>query len=157
MSVAPNDAAAYRRRVFQAFRDVLDERVNELTRQLGELRESSANETKNTAGDKHETALAHLQIEQKQLSAQLQEATDRRTRFNQLNPEFIPSGVGRGSLVETDRGKFLIGIAIGPVLIDGIKVTAISTASPLGNTLLGAKQGETISFNGMEYVIRNLG
>jgi hypothetical protein len=39
---------------------------------LADLKESGANETKSTAGDKHETALAMLQIEQANTRGQLQ-------------------------------------------------------------------------------------
>ena len=45
-----------------------------LQQRLNDLKESGANETKSTAGDKHETALAMVQIEQANIRKQLEEA-----------------------------------------------------------------------------------
>ena len=53
---------------------------------LADLKESGTNETKSTAGDKHETALAMLQIEQANINAQLSDALDKKAVLKKLIP-----------------------------------------------------------------------
>ncbi len=44
--------------------EIINAKISLLQKVLADLKESGSNETKSTAGDKHETALAMLQIEQ---------------------------------------------------------------------------------------------
>jgi hypothetical protein len=52
--------------------EVLVGKINLLKQTMNDLKESASNETKSTAGDKHETALAMLQIEQENTNKQLE-------------------------------------------------------------------------------------
>ena len=61
----------FKQRVYEQCRQRIDEKISLLSHMLEELKESSSNETKSTAGDKHETALAMLQIEQENTGRQL--------------------------------------------------------------------------------------
>lgn len=147
---------SFRQRLYDRFMDSVNERIELLRGVLNDLKDSSSNETKSTAGDKHETALAMLQIEQKNTSIQLKEALDQRNMLEQLRN--IPSGrtVARGSVVETDRGYLFISLALGKIIIDGITVMAISPASPLGSKLLGVSLNETVVVNGTGYLVRSI-
>ena len=57
--------------VYYAFKNILVERINLVRSSLEELKEMGKNETKSTAGDKHETALAMVQLEQEKMRTQL--------------------------------------------------------------------------------------
>ena len=49
--------------VHERFLSLIEESISRIQKVLDELKDSGANETKSTAGDKHETALAMIQIE----------------------------------------------------------------------------------------------
>jgi len=53
-----------KQKAHQHYLQMVNDKISLLRQDLAGLRESGANETKSTAGDKHETALAMLQIEQ---------------------------------------------------------------------------------------------
>ena len=111
---------------------------------------------KSTAGDKHETALAMLQIEQKNVSQQLKEALDQKVLFEQINPTVIKPEVGSGSLIKTNKGYLFLSIALGKIIVDGITIIAISPRSPLGQKLMGLRVNDTAEINGIEYMIESI-
>ena len=53
-----------KQKIYKHYQQLINDKVQQLQKVLTDLKESSSNETKSTAGDKHETALAMLQIEQ---------------------------------------------------------------------------------------------
>jgi hypothetical protein len=61
-----------KQKIYNYYLQVINDKVYMLQQVLADLKESGANETKSTAGDKHETALAMLQIEQANTRGQLQ-------------------------------------------------------------------------------------
>lgn len=124
-----------------------------LQKVLHDLKESGANETKSTAGDKHETALAMLQIEQANTRAQLQEVLNQQAALEKINPELSAEIVLNGSLVKTDRGYLFLSVALGKAVVDGIAVIALSPQSPLGQKLMGLGVGEVASVNNISYLV----
>ena len=123
---------------------------------LADLKESGTNETKSTAGDKHETALAMLQIEQANIRAQLKEAQEQKAVLENINPSLSPALIVNGSLVNTDKGYLFLSTALGKATIDGITVIALSQHSPLGIQLMGLREGDTTTINGNCYAIENV-
>ena len=65
---------SFKEQVYTAFAVLLADKIILLLQTLFDLSESAKNETKSTAGDKHETALAMLQIEQANVRGQMKEA-----------------------------------------------------------------------------------
>lgn len=122
---------------------------------LADLKESGTNETKSTAGDKHETALAMLQIEQANVRGQLKDSLSQKNLLEKINPALVATVIANGSLVKTNRGYFFLSIALAKVIIDGNTIMAISPQSPLGNQLIGRKAGGIISINNNQYAIES--
>ena len=120
---------------------------------LADLKESGANETKSTAGDKHETALAMLQIEQANARGQLQELLSQKAALEKIDPAIVAPVVVNGSLIKTSRGYLYMSIALGKAMIGDIAVIALSPQSPLGKKLMGLKKGETVVMNNTDYTI----
>lgn len=135
---------------------LIDEKINILQQVLFDLKESGANETKSTAGDKHETALAMLQIEQTNKRAQLQEVIAQKNILEKINPGLSASIILNGSLIKTNRGYFFISIALGKALVENINVIALSSQSPLGQKLMGLKAGATAEINSTTYLIESI-
>ena len=75
-----------KQKIYNHYLQIIHEKVHLLQQVLAGLKESGSNETKSTAGDKHETALAMLQIEQANARGQLQEALLQQASFQKINP-----------------------------------------------------------------------
>ncbi len=140
-------------KIHQACRQILLEKINALQQNLQELHQSAANETKSTAGDKHETALAMLQIEQENKRKQLKELQVQQAAFNKIDPAHVSVEILNGALVETDKGYFFISVALGKIILDALTVYALSPTSPLGQKLRGLRAGNMAEVNGAVYSI----
>ena len=143
-----------KQKVYDYYLQVLNDKLNSLRRVLEDLKESSSNETKSTAGDKHETALAMLQIEQANIGAQLQDVREKKAALGRINPKLSSSVIVPGSLVKTDKGYLFISIALGT--IEGTHVIALSPQSPLGQKLMGLCVGDIGEINNNKYVIESI-
>lgn len=145
-----------KQKVYDHYLQVIHNKVAMLQKVLDDLKESGANETKSTAGDKHETALAMLQIEQANKRKQLQELQNQQAALEKIDPAISATIVVNGSLIKTNRGYLFMSIALGKAMIDDIAVIALSPQSPLGQKLMGLKTGDTAFMNAMEYHIENI-
>jgi len=123
---------------------------------LADLKESGANETKSTAGDKHETALAMLQIEQANTRGQLQELLLQKAALGKLDPAISAPMIVNGSLIKTSRGYLFMSVALGKAVIEDTTVIALSPQSPLGQKLVGLKVDDVARMNNIEYVIESI-
>ncbi len=139
--------------MYTQFQFLLNQKIQELQYVLNDLKETGANETKSTAGDKHETALAMIQIEQANKRAQLNELFTQKAVLDKIDPSLISSQVINGSLVKTNRGSFFISTSLGKATVDKMEITAISPQSPLGCKLLGLSIGNTIEVNKNHFII----
>ena len=140
-------------KIHQACRQILQEKIDALKQNLQELHHSASNETKSTAGDKHETALAMLQIEQENKRTQLKELQLQQVAFNKIDPANVSVVILNGALVETDKGYFFISVALGKVVLKALSVYALSPTSPLGQKMRGLRAGDTAEVNGATYRI----
>ncbi len=142
--------------IYDHYLQLIKDKVQILQQVLADLKESGSNETKSTAGDKHETALAMLQIEQAAKRAQLQEILTQKAALEKINPAITAKMVVNGSLVKTNRGYLFMSIALGKATVENISVIALSPQSPLGQRLLGLKVNDVTAFNNMEYTIESI-
>lgn len=147
---------SFKQKIYNHYIQVINTKVHLLQQLLADLKESGSNETKSTAGDKHETALAMLQIEQANTREQLKEAVAQKTTLEKINPSISAIKIVNGSLVKTDRGYFFVSIASGKTVIDGITVMTISPQSPLGIKLMGLIAGDMVSVNNNSYYIQSI-
>jgi hypothetical protein len=123
-------------------------RISELEILMAELKESLENESKSSAGDKHETGRAMVQLEQEKLSKQMTELLLMRRILEQINPSIKHVKIGIGSLVETTMGWYFISVGLGPIEKDGKVIFVLNPQAPLGQKLVGKKEGESIDMNG---------
>ena len=145
-----------KQKVYNFYTQVVHDKLRSLQQLLADLKESGSNETKSTAGDKHETALAMLQIEQANVGAQLQDVLEKKAALEKINPALSSSKIVNGSLVKTDKGYLFISMALGKATIDGNSVIALSPQSPLGKKLLGLSSGDVAAINNNKYVIESI-
>lgn len=136
--------------------EMLNEKIIALQKILHDLQQSAANETKSTAGDKHETALAMLQIEQENTGRQLQVLLSQRLQLQQLDLSKPSTIISKGSLVNTNKGLVFISVGIGKFHMGNNMIMVISHASPLGSLLVGKKVGQTVQCNNIDYRVEKI-
>jgi hypothetical protein len=146
----------FKQKIYNHYLQLVNDKVNMLQQVLADLKESSSNETKSTVGDKHETTLAMLQIEEANTRTQLQEVLNQKAVLEKIDPAITAIMVVNGSLVKTDRGYLFISVALGKAVIDNIPVIALSSQSPLGQKLMRLKPGDHAAIHDMQYKVENI-
>lgn len=142
-----------KQQLIQVCTDYLKDKISSLNAIINEVSESSNSESKSSAGDKHETSKAMMQLEIEKLGTQLKEAEGQLAEFEKINFHKNFQIIEQGSLVETGKGYFLIASSIGKITVDDKIVFVISSKSPLALKLIGSKQKDTVIFNDVSYLI----
>ena len=150
------NSMTFKQSVHKAFLELINHKINGFESKLAELKESVQNETKSTAGDKHETARAHLQIEQEQTNQHLLAALQQKDVLDRLNPLLGSSVIGPGSIVTTQQRLFYISTGLGKLAVEGKTIISLSLQSPLGMKMKGLKVNDTVEMNGVRYTISNI-
>ena len=134
--------------VHQAICQHLQSRIDGLTDILKETYEATANDSKSSAGDKHETAISMAQLEQEKLTKQINDYLSLQVSLFKINPEKASSKIELGSLVETNNGWYYFSVGLGVFQVREITVFAINPLAPIGKLLTGKIVNESINFNG---------
>jgi transcription elongation GreA/GreB family factor len=127
----------------------LSNKITSLQEILDETYKSTLDDSKSSAGDKHETSVAMVQLEQEKLTNQLNEFLKQQRILLSINPTSHHQVIQLGSLVETKQAWYYFSIGIGLIPIENTAVFAINPDSPLGQLLIKKKAGESVTFNGM--------
>jgi hypothetical protein len=146
------DAALIKEEVAERCRQALERKVNEMSGAIQQLRNSAAEETKSSAGDKYETAREMIRQEIDKHEMQLNDARRQLSLLEGL-PSRENATAMPGSLIETDQGFFFLSISSAPVSTNGITVVPVSLQSPLGAKLLGKRDGDSVIVNQRTYKI----
>lgn len=139
--------------IYLLYKTLLQEKITHMQQTLQDLGNSAANETKSTAGDKHETALAMLQLEQENKRKQLNDLLQQQATLLKIDPAVVAPYVLNGSLVTTDQGYFFISVGLGKIEYKQKTIFALSPQAPLGQKLMNRHAGESIELNGRHYNI----
>ncbi len=134
-------------RLLKTISDILEGKITVLTKAFAEKREDLLSESKSTAGDKHETGRAMIQLEQEKLSLQLIQLQKQRNILIRINPEKQCKNVQMGAVVETNIGTYFISTGLGQVNHDGNLIFAIAPTSPVAQAMLGKSVNDTFEFN----------
>jgi hypothetical protein len=121
-----------------------------------DLTEDSLNDAKGSAGDKHETGLAMMHLEQEKLNRKLLEVLDTQNKFLKIDYSIVSNQIILGSLIEANDTFFLMAVALPKIEVDGKPVFGMSPQSPLGELFMGKKINESIIFNGKNYSILSI-
>ncbi len=131
----------------------LDVRLKTVTAIINDLQLSLQSETKSSAGDKHETGRAMVQLEREKAGNQLAEIQKIQTTLSKINADHTAKSIGLGSIVFTTKANYFIAISSGEITFENEKFYAISPNTPIGLLLLGKTVGDVVSFRGNSFNI----
>ena len=140
-------------KLYQFCIDWSQAKINSIQAAIQSAQDSANSETKSTAGDKHDTARAMMQLDVEQKSKQLAEAQKNIMALAQFTPDSGSAAIGLGSLVETSAGLYYISVSAGKIEIDDQIIFGISPVSPIAQAMRGLKTGDHFSFNGLPFNI----
>jgi len=143
--------SAFKQKLLASCKAVIDKKIKALNDALTEVTDAGNNETKSTAGDKHETGRAMMQLEQEKLGNQIIEWEKQQTILNKITFNNSSNTISLGSFIETNHGNFFIAGNIGKVNVEDKEVMVISMQSPLGICLMKHKACDEFEFNGVNY------
>ena len=142
--------------LYQFCSEYADNRIGRIQKQIQGIQESLKSETKSSAGDKHETGRAMLQLEREKLGQQLLEAEKTRQRLNNVHVNQNFKSIGLGSLVHTSMNSYFIAISAGEYKAGNNRVYCISAGTPIGKLLIGRCKGNQFSFKNVTIVIEEV-
>ena len=134
----------------------INQRLLTVNKTISNIQNSLQSETKSSAGDKHETGRAMLQLEREKAGHQLAEIQKQREILNRINIDLINKRVALGSLVYTSQYNYFIAISAGEIIIEGEKFYAISLSTPIAKLLLSKKEGDIIDFRNSKFSILDI-
>lgn len=125
-------------------------RQNTIKKTIGSNKEALHSESKSSAGDKHETGRAMLQLEMEKAGQQLKEVDQMKLVLKRIQYNSISTTVSLGSVVVTENGNYFLGVSIGEFIIDKKPYFVISLNTPIGKLLLGKVKNDVFLFQGKQ-------
>ena len=121
---------------------------------ISDLAQDAQNDAKGSAGDKHETALSMMHLEQEKLNQKLAEIIGQKNSVDKIDAEAIHTKVALGSLVQTNEMLFYISAALPKIQLENKTIIAVSPQSPLGSQLMGKSLGDEVEINKNRFQIK---
>jgi len=125
----------------------IEDRFKTIQNNIEEIQKALNSETKSSAGDKHETGRAMLQLEREKLGLQLAEINKIKKALSRVNLDNTSNVITLGSIVFTNKLNYFITISAGKLIVDNEVFYAISANTPMGKLLIGKTAGDVIGFN----------
>ena len=139
-----------KQQLIESCQQFVNKKLSLIENNIQSYKDDLEGESKSTAGDKHETGRAMLHIEMEKAAQQFESLSEMRQLLNRIRPEKSEGQIKLGSLVTTDKGIYFISISAGQLPIDDQMYWAVSSASPVGQKMLGRRQGDTIALGPMK-------
>lgn len=146
----------FKQKIHQYYLQLVQDRIDVFRDMISALTEDSKNDAKGSAGDKHETALSMMHLEQEKLNHKLKEVIAQKAILDKIDSAVTAKNIIMGSLVKANGIYMYLSAALPKINIDGINVIALSPQSPLGNKLVGNSVGFTFEINGTKYLIESV-
>ena len=122
-----------------------------------ELFKSLNEETKSSAGDKHETNRAMIQIEREKNSKRIKEIENSKKQLIVIKSVQLDNlKVSPGSIIFTSNNNYFISISSEIYSSYTNKIYCVSTNTPIAKSYLGKKIGDIVTFNNIESKIEKI-
>ena len=146
----------FKQKTHQHYLVLVQDRIDVFKDMIVALTEDSKNDAKGSAGDKHETALSMMHIEQEKLNRKLREVLDQKAVLDKIDAQTIAENIIVGSLVKANGIYLYLSVALPKISIEGVNVIALSPQSPFGNKLMGNVIGFSFEINGTKYLVETI-
>lgn len=146
------DSSEIKKQLLKACTDFVLQKQQSIEAIIASHKNSLESETKSSAGDKHETGRAMLQLEMEKAGQQLAEVHKMKATLERINLELTTQKGALGSLISTENFRYFLAISIGKVELNGTDYFVVSTSSPIGKQLLGIEKGAIIPMNNQKVV-----
>jgi transcription elongation GreA/GreB family factor len=143
----------FRRQILQHYQQLVNDKISSLQNMITALTEDAKNDAKGSAGDKHETALSMMHIEQEKLNQKIKEILLQKTILDTIDVSKTTSKIIVGSLVQANGLLFFLSTALPQITINEKTIIAVSPQSPLGSKLMGGELGFSFEINGTVYLV----
>ncbi|TDS66160.1 hypothetical protein [Myroides indicus] len=134
----------------------LNDKIDAFQSIVEELSLGAQNDAKSSAGDKHETALSMMHLEQENLSKKIQECFDLKDVVSKIDENKQSEKVEFGSVVKVNTVHLFFSAALPKIVVEEISVLPISVDAPIAKELLGRRLKDTFVFNNCEFTIHHL-
>ena len=134
--------------LYNQCKNKVQERLNSVKRTILGLEESLQSETKSSAGDKHETGRAMVQLEREKAGAQLAEIQKLQEVMSKIDPSKTTQTICLGSVVVTNKANYFMAVSSGELRVEDKTFYAISPNSPIGQMLLSKHVEDSVTFRG---------
>ena len=128
----------------------VEKRMETIQKTIDSNKNDLFSETKSSAGDKHETGRAMIQLEMEKASQQLSVVTEMNEILKRILIEENSEIIKLGSLIKTTKGTYFLVVSVGQVKVENNIYFVVSSKSPIGKQLLGKQVGAIIPFNSAE-------
>lgn len=131
---------------------LINDKLENIQQAIQGYQEDLNSEIKSSAGDKHETGRAMLQLEMEKLGKQYQTVLLQKESLQKIDTS-SKTKVQIGSLVKANGFYYFLAASVGQVKIEDKIVMVISIHSPIGQLLLGKQESDAFVFNGKTFNI----
>jgi len=145
-----------KQQILNRYKEILQDRIDVFQDMISGLTIDAQNDAKGSAGDKHETALSMMHIEQEKLNHKLKEVLEQQTILNKIDGSQTHQKVALGSLVQANGMLLFISAALPKITHEDKTVFALSPQSPLGSKLMGNGVDSSVEVNGKTYLIERI-
>ncbi|MFP4844510.1 3-oxoacyl-ACP synthase [Winogradskyella sp. PE311] len=135
-----------KQKLYDQCKQHLNNRLKVVQSTITDIQNNLQSETKSSAGDKHETGRAMLQLEREKTGQQLAEIQKQFQILNKINPETKHNAIALGSVVYTTQFNYFVAISEGELKLDNEKFFAISPITPIGKLLMAKKKNDIFKF-----------
>ena len=142
-----------KKELFEACLLFVENKLSTVEEIIASNQKALQSETKSSAGDKHDTARAMMQLDVEKMAIQLAEAQKLKIALSNINPDSVHTKIQLGSVIKTNTASYFISICAGLIDMDGVAYYAISPVTPIGKMMIGLSVGEAFSFNGRDFEI----
>ena len=146
----------FRQKIKSHYQNLLSEKINELRLMISDLAQDAQNDAKGSAGDKHETALSMMHLEQEKFNQKLAEIIGQKNGIDKIDADAIHTKVALGSLVQTNEMLFCISAALPKIQLENKTIIAVSPQSPFGSQLMGKSLGDEVEINNNRFQIKSI-
>ena len=146
----------FKQKIHQYYLQLVQDRIDVFKDMIVALTEDSKNDAKGSAGDKHETALSMMHIEQEKLNTKLREVLNQKAVLDKIDAANVSKNIIVGSLIRANGIYLYLSVALPKITVDETSIIALSPQSPLGNKLLGNEVGFTFEINSTKYLIEEI-